>query len=238
MKVLVVYHHDKKDIGSLQDILEQRGFEIEYLYAADDKMPDYEPSNHDLAIVMGGSMGVYESDEHPYLLNEINYLKKRLAADLPTLGICLGGQLMAKALGGRVYKGANDKETGWREINVNEQGMQTSLKYLDASLTKITQGHQDTFDLPEGTILLASSNQYKNQAFSYKKKAFALQFHPELDEDLIGVWLNKKDDFLTTATMSKEKIAKDTQIYIETMKSQTAKFFKAWLDNVMDDKNA
>ena len=232
MKALVVYHHDKKDIGSLQNILEQRGFEIDYIYAADDKMPDYNPSSHDLAIVMGGSMGVYESKDHPYLLNEINYLKKRLAADLPTLGICLGGQLMAKSLGGDVYKGGNDKETGWREINVTPEGQKSVVRYLDASYTKMTQGHQDTFTLPTNCVLLASSDQYTNQAFAYGENALGFQFHPEMHEELMENWLNNKNDFLTTSAMSKQRIIDDTKIYIETLKKQTAKFFNKWLDEV------
>ena len=162
MRALVVYHHNEKDIGSFKPILERRGFEIDYIYGAEDKTPEHDPLTHDLAIVMGGSMGVYESDQYPYLLNEIKYLKKRLEDDLPTLGICLGGQLMAKSLGGDVYKGTNDKETGWREIEVTPAGEQSPVRHLGADHTKMMQGHQDTFDLPEGAVLLATSKQYKN----------------------------------------------------------------------------
>ena len=232
MRALIVCHHSKQDLGTFEGLLTERGFALDFVLGHEDKLPDVKYDAHDLAIVMGGSMGVYEADKYPYLLNEISYIQKRLKHNLPFLGVCLGGQLMAKALGGEVYKGTNDKETGWCNVDVNKKGIQTPLQYLDASATKITQGHQDTFDLPEGTILLASSNQYKNQAFSYNDKALGLQFHPELDESLVDVWLNEKDDFLTTKTMSKEKMASDTKIYMETMKKQTAKFFKAWLDEV------
>jgi len=238
MRALVVYHHNEKDLGSFKNVLEQRGFDIDYIYGADDKMAEHDPLTHDLAIVMGGSMGVYESDQYPYLLNEISYLRKRLDSDLPTLGICLGGQLMAKSLGGDVYKGTNDKETGWRDIHVTPEGEKSAVCHLDASHTKMTQGHQDTFDLPTNCVLLASSGQYKNQAFSYGKKALGLQFHPEMNEDLIWAWLNEKDDFLTTSDMSKEQISDDTKLYIETLIQQTAKFFNAWLDDVMEHKNA
>ena len=238
MRALVVYHHNEKDIGSFKPILERRGFEVDYIYGADDKTLDHDPLTHDLAIVMGGSMGVYESDQYPYLLNEISYLKKRLDNDLPTLGICLGGQLMAKSLGGDVYKGTNDKETGWREIEVTPAGEQSPVRHLDALYTKMTQGHQDTFDLPTNCTLLASSDQYKNQVFSHGKKALGFQCHPEMTVDLIDAWLNKKDDFLTTQTMSKERIVEDTKIYIETLTQQTEKFLNEWLDEVGFNKNA
>ena len=238
MRALVVYHHDKKDLGSFKNVLEYRGFDIDYIYGADDKTPEHDPLTHDLAIVMGGSMGVYESDQYPYLLNEISYLKKRLDNDLPTLGICLGGQLMAKSLGGDVYKGTNDKETGWREIEVTPAGEQSPVRHLGADHTKMMQGHQDTFDLPEGAVLLATSKQYKNQAFSHGKKALGFQCHPEMTVDLIDAWLNKKDDFLTTQTMSKERIVEDTKIYIETLTQQTENFLNEWLDEVGFNKNA
>ena len=152
--------------------------------------------------------------------------------------MCLGGQLIAKSLGAAVYQGTNGKETGWREIYVTQAGTQTPLKYLDASQTKMTQGHQDTFDLPTNCTLLASSDQYKNQVFSYGKKSLGFQCHPEMTVDLIDAWLNEKDDFLTTQTMSKERIVEDTKIYIETLTQQTEKFLNEWLDEVGFNKNA
>ena len=238
MKALAICHETKNDLGTLQDILVTRGFEIDLYMAQEDALPTIDPGAHDLAIIMGGHMGVYEADEYTYLHNEINYIKQRLKEDLPTLGVCLGGQLIAKSLGAAVYQGTNGKETGWREIYVTQAGAQTPLKYLDASQTKMTQGHQDTFDLPDGATLLATSPQYQNQAFSYGDNALGLQFHPEMNEKMIERWLNKPVEFLVTETMPKEQIKQDTSKYIDGLKKQTALFFNAWLDDVMEHKNA
>ncbi len=232
MKVLIVCHHRKEDIGTFEEVLRERGFTLDIILGHEDKLPNIEPSAHDLTIIMGGAMGVYEADEHPYLYSEIEYIKKRIEVNKPLLGICLGGQLIAKALGGEVYKGKQGRETGWREIHVTDAGKKSPVHYLDATQTKMTQGHQDTFDLPDGAVLLATSEQYQNQAFSYGDKTLGFQYHPEMDEERMNVWLNEKNDFLTTDDMPKDQIAKDTKIYADKLKLQTAKFFNAWLDEV------
>jgi GMP synthase (glutamine-hydrolysing) len=233
MKALAICHETKNDLGTLQDILQSRGFDIALHMASEDILPTINPDDHDLAIIMGGHMGVYEADDYPHLHNEIAYIGQRLAADLPTLGVCLGGQLMAKSLGANVYKGTNGKETGWREIHVTEAGQQTALQYLDAAHTKMTQGHQDTFDLPEGATLLATSSQYQNQAFSYGEKALGLQFHPELTKDILGRWLDDPDGLLLKDGITREKIEQDTAQYMPRLEKQTEMFFNAWLDRVL-----
>lgn len=241
MKALVVCHHRIEDLGTLEPILHARGFDIDYVLGHEDKLPNIDTNEHDLTIVMGGSMGVYEAEKFPYLYNEVDYIKKRIAANKPLLGICLGGQLIAKSLGGNVYKGRQGKETGWCEIHMTSEGEGSAIRYLDASHTKMTQGHQDTFDLPDGAVLLAMSNQYKNQIFSYGDKVLGFQCHPELDAGMVQHWLNEKDDFMLTEEMTKEKISNDTEIYAEKLKEQTAKFFNEWLDEVgfkKETKNA
>jgi GMP synthase (glutamine-hydrolysing) len=234
MKVLAISHEDHKsedDLGSLLSVIKDRGYELDLYIGKEDALSNIDPHEHDVAIIMGGPMGVYEADEYPYLYREILYIKQRLKDDLPTLGICLGGQLMAAALGAYNYKGKNGKEIGWLEINLTEEGQKTPLKYLDAAQTKMMQGHQDTFDLPEGVTLLATSSQYQNQAFSYGKNALGVQFHPEITDMMIDRWI--KDGFLMDDDALKKQVLADTPKYKVTLEQQTSLFFNAWLDKVL-----
>ena len=145
MKVLAVCHKTEGDLGVFRDVLDARGADLNIVIGYEDKLPEIDPSAHDVAIVMGGAMGVYEAEDYPYLYSEIKYLEGRVANDKPTLGVCLGAQLMAASQGQKVYKGEEGPETGWREVSINETGVNTVLRHLDKSHTKMFQGHQMGF---------------------------------------------------------------------------------------------
>ena len=238
MRALVVFHKVKYDLGSMESVLIERGFDIDFYFAEDNQLPKIDHNFHDLAIILGGPMGVYESDKFPNLLNEKAYIKKRLDSNLPTLGICLGGQLMASALGADVYKSETPKETGWKELDVNEAGLKTVIRHFDKSKTRMTQAHQDTFNLPEGAVLLASSAQYKNQIFAYGDKALGFQCHPEANEFILEAWTNKFGDFFLSDGMTVESVEAETKKYLGTLKNQTKTFLNEWLDQVGLIKNA
>ena len=140
----------------------------------------------DLAVVLGGPIGVYEIDRYPFLRTELSALERRLATGRPTLGICLGAQLMAAALGARVYPGGR-KEIGWGEVQLTEAGLASSLAHLADQ--PVLHWHGDTFDLPPGAVRLAGTDLYENQAFSLGHHALALQFHAEADYRRIEQWL-------------------------------------------------
>jgi GMP synthase (glutamine-hydrolysing) len=140
----------------------------------------------DLAVILGGPIGVYETERYPFLKAELQALAKRLAAGRPTLGICLGAQLIAAALGARVYPGGK-KEIGWSGIRLIGAGERSCLAALASQ--PVLHWHGDTFDLPQGAQLLASSAVYENQAFSLGNNVLALQFHAEADSRRIEQWL-------------------------------------------------
>jgi GMP synthase (glutamine-hydrolysing) len=133
-----------------------------------------------LLIVLGGPIGAYETDTYPFLAAEIALLERRLMHDRPTLGICLGSQLMAKALGARVFPGPL-KEIGWGRIDLTEAGAGSSLASLGSEDSEVLHWHGDTFDLPAGAVRLACNANYENQAFAFGQAALALQFHAEAD---------------------------------------------------------
>ena len=232
MKALILCHKSQLDSGIFKMLLEERGYEIDLHLGYNDEVGDIDPMAHDLAIFMGGPMGVYQADIFPYLNNELKYIEKRLAKDRPYLGVCLGAQLMAKALGSNVFPGLPGKEIGWHSIEVNEEGMKTPVRHLDASQTKMMQWHGDTYDKPKDAVLLASSNMYKNQAVSYGKRALALQCHPEINKGNIEMWLATGFHELQQAGLNVPALRAQTAENVETLNRQSKKFFYEWLDQV------
>ncbi|NQZ14151.1 MAG: gamma-glutamyl-gamma-aminobutyrate hydrolase family protein [Alphaproteobacteria bacterium] len=233
MKVLVVSHKTDKDIGSLDPILVERGYDVTRILSYMDAIETIDPLGHDLAIFTGGPMGVYQAEDYPYLKQELKYLEKRVANDKPVLGICLGAQLLAKALGSDVFPGSNGKEIGWVDVRVNEDGMKTPVRHLDAGQTKMMQWHGDTFKLPEGAVRLASSDLYKNQAYSYGKNIMALQCHPEVQREIIELWLACGSEELEENNLTVQGIRADSKKNLLTLQHQTQAFFNEWLDEVL-----
>ncbi len=182
----VIRHLQFEDLGSFTTPLEEAGYRIHYLEAGLDDLTLAAQS--DLLIVLGGPIGAYEETGYPFLHDELALLRTRLAAQRPTLGICLGAQLMARALGANVYPGPA-KEIGWFPLTLTPEGADSPLASLDGELTSMLHWHGDTFDLPEGATLLASTPLCHHQAFSLGHYALAFQCHPEADTRRIEQWL-------------------------------------------------
>lgn len=187
MKVLCVSHFPREGLGTVGDVLKARAAEVEHVYAHEFDMTGVKPDDHDVAIFMGGPMGVYQADIFPWIDDEIAYLKARMEKDLPTLGICLGSQLMAAALGQTVVKGNNGSELGWKYVDITPEGLSSPVRHFEG--VRLVQWHGDTYDLPEGAVHLASSAQYAVQAYRYKKRSMAVQFHPEVTENSAEDWI-------------------------------------------------
>lgn len=137
-------------------------------------------------------MAVYEMHKYPYLINEAQLINAAIRANKHVLGVCLGAQMVAHALGARVYAGGQ-KEIGWYEIALTPDGMKdplmSSLALDGKNRAQVFQWHGDTFDLPAGAVRLASSDLYPNQAFRYSDGVYALQFHIEVTPKIVSDWL-------------------------------------------------
>jgi GMP synthase (glutamine-hydrolysing) len=185
--VLALRHVGFEDLGTFAPLLEAEGYAIRYLEAGDASLAEADAAANDLVVVLGGPIGVYELVEYPFLERELYFIAQRLAAGRPILGLCLGAQLIAQAAGGRVF-GTGKKEIGFAPISLTEAGLASCLApYAEAPMT--LHWHGDTFDLPDGATLLASTGMTLNQAFAMGPNVLGLQFHPEVDTSRIEAWL-------------------------------------------------
>ncbi len=212
MKAIVLMHVESEGPGTLGTFLQNHGVEIETrkLYAKD-PVPT-EISGLDAVISMGGPMNVYEEDEYPFLKDETDFLRQAIDDGIPVMGVCLGAQMIAKACGKKVYR-APEEEVGWCEISLTEKAREDYLfKDLPSPLT-VFQWHGDTFDVPDGGVLLASSEVCENQAFRYKN-AYGLQFHVEVTGDMLEEWFedsDKKEEILEKYKMLRAHLDKNAE---------------------------
>lgn len=240
MKVLAVAHVAFEGIESFGKVLEARGAEITTIVSCLEDISEIDPKAHDLAIVCGGSMGVYQADIFPYLKNEIKYIEARLKHDLPLVGICLGSQLMAKALGADVYPGKQGQEIGWYPLTLSEEGKNSPVRHLAGDKTPMLHWHGDTYDFPEGATLLASSDKYRIQAYEYGGNAIGLQCHPEVTAESLECWLASGgfSAIEKHSGMNVNEFRAVTQENARTLQAQSALFLNEWLDKVMPQQKA
>jgi GMP synthase (glutamine-hydrolysing) len=186
MKCVATRHLKFEDLGIFEDVLIRRGIDIAYFEAGLDSFNALDWDTADLVVVLGGPIGAYETEDYPWLRQEMDIIARRLRLDRPTMGICLGAQVMAAALGAAVYRGSA-KEVGWSKLQLTPAAKTYGLEAL--AQTEELHWHGDTFDLPEGATLLASTEITPHQAFSYGHAALALQFHAEASGARIEPWL-------------------------------------------------
>ena len=182
MRCVVVRHVMFEDLGTWEDELLAHGYDVEYLEAGVDDLAPL--ADAPLAVVLGGPIGVGDAALYPTVGHEIELLRTRLAADVPTIGVCLGAQYIAAALGARVAPGT--LEIGWGTVELADAARETALRHLEGA--PVLHWHGDAIELPEGATLLASTAATPVQAFSHGK-ALALQFHAEADPERIEQWL-------------------------------------------------
>ena len=195
MRALVLQHVAVEGPGTLAPYLEARGWTLETVALYAGAHPPEDARGYQAVIVMGGPMGVYDEAAYPFLRAEQHFLRCAMAQDVPLLGICLGSQLLAKALGARVYRNAQ-KEIGWYTVDLTPAGAADPLfAGLPLSLP-VFQWHSDAFDLPAGAIPLASSPLCAHQAFRYGDRVYGLLFHLELTPAIIHTWMETFQDEL------------------------------------------
>jgi GMP synthase (glutamine-hydrolysing) len=230
-QALVIRHVAFEDLGSFEPVLAEHGFRVRYVEAAGD-LSDADGLEPALVIVLGGPIGAYEDAIYPFLKHELRFLEGRLAADRPTLGICLGAQLMARALGARVYAGPR-KEIGWAPLTLTPEGRRSPLDRLAGRGEAVLHWHGDTFDLPVGAVRLASTALYENQAFAWRQSAMALQFHPEVTARGLEPWfVGHAYEIAATPGIEVGQLREDTRRYAPDLLRNGREFFSGWLDGL------
>jgi len=184
-------------------------------------------------VILGGPMNTDEAHLYPHIEHELKIIQEALDNDLPILGICLGSQLIAKALGAEV--GRNPcREIGWHDVTLTEEGRKDPILRHFAETERIFHWHGDAFKIPSGAQHLATSRLCPNQAFRYGNKVYGFQFHLEVDEAMIDRWLQVplhqmelgEIKEITTA----EEIRTETLTRIQHLKDLSQKTFGAFTD--------
>ncbi len=233
-RALVLSHVAFEDLGSLEAPLLERGFQIESVLAAEARFPLPQAKSCDLLIVLGGPIGVYEQQDYPFLTDEIACIRERLAARKPILGICLGAQMMAAALGARVYPGGNGAEIGWFPLQA-APGSKTPawFKPLLADGLSVFHWHGDTFDLPAGARHLAKTERYAHQAFSIEDLALGLQFHPEVSAECLESWYVGHACELHQKGLAASDLRAAALLHAAKLQKAAGRFWRLWLDSVL-----
>ncbi|MBI2304918.1 MAG: type 1 glutamine amidotransferase [Chloroflexi bacterium] len=189
MKFLVLQHIPHETPGLFADLAREHGISLEYVNLWEGAaIPPL--SRYEALLIMGGPMGVYDEGEHPWLREELAVLGRAAWGGMPILGICLGAQLLARALGARVSRNA-EGEFGFQEVALTEEGRREPLFRGFGAGVPVFQWHHDTFALPTGASLLATSPLCPHQAFRFGSKAYGLQFHVETTPEMVARWVEE-----------------------------------------------
>jgi GMP synthase (glutamine-hydrolysing) len=228
-RALALRHVAFEDLDGFADVLAGRGFAVTYCEAPNDDLAAPLLIEADLLVVLGGPIGVYETESYPFLGAEIALIERRLAQGRPVLGICLGAQLMARALGARVYP-TGLKEIGWAPIALGPAGQRSPLAPFAAGVA-VLHWHGDTFDMPAGAVHLAATARTENQAFAWERHGLALQFHVETTSHGLERWyVGHTLEIAATPGVSVPSLRADASRLAAPLTAAGAAALAAWLD--------
>jgi len=183
---VVLQHAPHEGPGLLAGLITGAGHDMEVV-CLDDGGVLPAPSDAGAVVVMGGAMGVHDTDRFPWLAAERAWIAEVVEVGAPVLGICLGAQLLAAALGAEVTTGPAP-EIGVGEVELTAEGRRDAVLGGEGGHLPALHWHGDTFSIPDGAVHLATSDRYRNQAFRYGRAVYGLQFHLEVDDALAEAW--------------------------------------------------
>jgi GMP synthase (glutamine-hydrolysing) len=236
-EVLVFQHDPFEDLGFFAQVLEKQGANFRTIRLFHGELPAEDWEHASALIILGGSMSAADEEQYPFLRWEKTIIRAAIHEAVPLLGVCLGAQLIAAALGSSVYRGPV-KEIGWYPISITPHGQVDSpLGYLPESPI-VFQWHSEGFDLPSGALRLASSVCYENQAFRLGKNIYGLQFHLEMTSTMIERWMDEHSkDLAQIPYIHPDKIVSDTQNYLPALKYYAEKFLSEFIRRATKPKH-
>lgn len=230
--VWVFQHVEAEPPGRLAGGLEGAGHTLRIFRSDLGQQPPRIGANCDALIVMGGPMGVYDHADHPWINPELDLIRMALDAGLPTLGLCLGSQLVAAAAGARVYPGEAPPEIGWTRVGLTPAGAADPLcgplaDAPGAAEATVFEWHGDAFDLPAGAELLAGNGPYPRQAFRLGA-AYGFLFHFELTRETIAAWLALWPEEVTAAGQDPQAVLEETARELPSLERRSAALMGAF----------
>jgi GMP synthase (glutamine-hydrolysing) len=226
--VLAIRHVPFEDLGSYAMVLAEAGYAIQYVEAATADFAALGKRSWDLVVVLGGPIGVNDGADYPFIAPELRFVEARLKNEAAILGICLGSQFMAKALGTKVYH-IGSIEIGWSALTLTDAGKASPLKHLT---TPVFHWHGEAYDLPAGAVSLASTSATPCQGFSWGKSALAMQFHPEVTAKGLEQWCVGNSSELRELDLKPGELRRSAAAHAGAMERQAAASLQEWLDTL------
>lgn len=231
MAVLILKNITTEGPGTIEDFLKNEALPFHIVELGSGEVPPPLEA-FDALVIMGGPMGVYEMDKYPHLMIGSRLIREAINRNIRVLGVCLGAQMIAYCLGANVYHGY-EKEIGWYHIELTGDGLRDHCMRRLAihpragdfwRRFKVLHWHSDTFDLPLGAVLLASSKLYKNQAFRYRDNVYGFQFHIEPTKDMLLEWFDNRPEI--------KSIMGETERIYEEYVGRAMNFYKIFFRRV------
>jgi GMP synthase (glutamine-hydrolysing) len=232
-KILVFQHVPYEPLGTLDPLLKESGFRIRYVNFG--RNPEERPAldRYAALIVLGGPMNSDQIDTYPNLITEVEIIREAVERDMSVLGICLGAQLLAKALGGSVSRNKT-REIGWYDVELTPEGTDDPVLSTFARQQAVFQWHEDGISLPDGCVHLARSPASQVQAFRHGEHAYGFQFHLEVDSSLIDRWLTVPDNEAILdaehGNVVPDEIRAQTVDRIDALQALSRQTFGRWID--------
>jgi len=236
MKIAALFHVSYEKLGLIEDWILMKGHSLtEYHLYNDPRLPGLE--EFDMLILMGGSMSVNDEERYPWLAPEKELIRSCRQSGKPVLGICLGAQLIASALGNKVFQGSHT-EIGWFPVEMNrDEEVKKRFPGLPAKAT-VFHWHGETFDLPTRAIFLGSTSVTPVQGFIADKNLLALQFHPEIKPENISLMINHAGEELISSPYVQDAASLSAGLIHLPENKLLLEIFLDYLENLVNPESA